>query len=416
MTSSPRRLSVARLVEPLGSRDFRLTWIAQLITLIGVQGYIIAQTWLVIERTSSTATLGTLITLFIAPRALLLPIGGMLSDRWHPRRLLLASIVGFAGIAIALFRDVAAGDLAIWHLMVHAVLFGIISGLCLPAFFAILPMLVEDSRLQSANSLTQITMQASQFVGPALGGIVIHAVGIERSYAVMAAVFATAAALISLVRGRDQARDTGRREARVSTRLEECLSLFRRDRRLLGLVLLTMLTNLGLAGPLQVALPSLAHGSLRTGVDGLGWLLSAFGAGTLAGSLVAGSLNQLVNRMHIALAAGAVAGINWAVLGANTSLVIAFAMLAIVGVCLGVLNVLFITQVQSLTPAHLVGRVMGIQLFGSVGLQPISFLLAGWAIDRIGPLAIFLVGGLLITFTCLALMPSWKRPLCLAHD
>ena len=408
MKASAQSMSVVRILEPFGLRSFRWMWAAQLIALIGVQSYLIAQSWLVLQSTGSTSALGTLITLVIVSRAVLLPVGGMLSDRLHPRRMLFVSVVLLAGIAMILAQDLLTDTFETWHLAIHAVLFGSLSALCLPAFFAMLPMLVDKERLQSANSLAQITMQVSQFVGPALGGIVITAVGIGRSYEVMALVFATSALLIYCVRTPPISVEQVAIRARASGGMAECIALFRTERQLLSLVLLTMLANLALAGPLQVVLPALVHDSFRTGVNGLGMVLSAFGAGTLAGSLVAGGLSQLANRMRIALAAGATAGVTWALLGAAGSPSTAVAMLAIIGICLGVLNVLFITQVQSLTPEHLLGRVMGVQLFGSMGLQPISVLVAGWTIDGFGVAPVFLAGGLLMAVVCVALVPSWK--------
>jgi MFS family permease len=283
------------------------------------------------------------------------------------------------------------------------------SALCLPALFAALPMQVDGRHLQSANSLVQIAMQGSQFVGPALAGLIIEAMGIERSYGVLALVFGLSALLIGIAPGRvaGPSREANRGTARGG--LGECVALFRRERRLLGLALLTMLANVGLAGPLQLALPALAHGSLRTGADGLGLLLTTFGAGTLTGSLVAGGLSQRTNRMRIALATGAVSGVSWAVLAASNSLAFTVVILVITGACLGVLSVLFITEVQSLTPGHLRGRVMSIQLVASTGLQPLAFLLASWCIDRAGLAPVFLTGGTLVAVTCgLALMLYWK--------
>jgi MFS family permease len=152
----------------------------------------------------------------------------------------------------------------------------------------------------------------------------------------------------------------------------------------------------------------MAHDTFRTSVDGLGLLLTAFGAGTLAGALTAGSLDQRTTRMRVALTAGAAAGIGWAVLGATSSLAFAVTVLIVVGGGLGVLNVLFFTQVQALAPPRLLGRVMGVQLLGSMGLQPVAFLVAGWAVDRVGIPPVFLAGGALVAGTCLAMLPSWR--------
>jgi len=408
MTEAVRLVSVARLLAPFRSPGFCLMWTGQLIALVGIQGYLIAQSWLVLQHTGATTALGTLLALIAGPRAVLLPIGGMLSDRLHPRRVLIASAVVFAALAGVLGQSLVLDSFELWHLMICAVLFGVMSALCLPALFAALPMHVDGPHLQSANSLAQIAMQGSQFVGPALAGVAIEAMGIDQSYGVLTLVFGLSALLIGFAPRPAAAAGAAANRGSTPGGLGECVALFRRERRLLGLALLTMLTNFGLGGPLQVALPALAHGSLRIGVDGLGLLLTMFGAGTLTGSLAAGGMSQRTNRMRIALAAGMISGISWAALATTSSLAITLVILIVTGACLGVLNVLFLTQVQSLTPGHLLGRVMGIQLVGSMGLQPISFLLASWSIDHVGLAPVFLAGGTLVAVTCLALMPSWK--------
>lgn len=397
------------LVAPFRSRNFTVIWLSQTIALLGAQFYLVTQSWLILDLSGSSLTLGTLLTLTAVPRALLLPISGVLTDRLRPKTMLVLAGTVLTLVTGLLSVLVFAGKIASWMLMPLALTFGVTSAVYLPASFAILPAVVDRSLLQAANAFAQMTNQASLFVGPGLAGALVGRMGVGAAYAVMAGAFALSGALVSILRLHPTLK--GGCSARKATPLEdlrEGLAALKTRPLLLVLILLSGMINLGIMGPLQVGLPALTRGTLQAGAKELGLLLSSFGFGSLLGSFLAGAFGRTVRRAWVAMVFGAILGMLWTGVGLADNFYVAAAVLTTAGFCAGVLNVIFITLLQTLTPTHVLGRIVSLQLMGSTGLQPVSFVLSGWATEVVGLRVLFFVGGGLVTAACVAgmILPS----------
>jgi predicted MFS family arabinose efflux permease len=152
----------------------------------------------------------------------------------------------------------------------------------------------------------------------------------------------------------------------------------------------------------EVALPSLAHGPLRTGAAGYGGLIAAFGAGALLGTLAAGQ----VRRARRPAVAGSMAFLAEAVFIAAVpylgGTVPAGAALAVVGVLNGFGNVVMITIFQRWAPPDLLGRLTGLLLTASFGVFPISVALAALVVHGLGPAAFFPLAAVAVAIPLLA--------------
>ncbi|HWI64832.1 MAG TPA: MFS transporter, partial [Symbiobacteriaceae bacterium] len=393
--SGPRVLG---LLAPLSEKTFLLFWLAQSFGYLGIQVYLVNQSWLVLDISSSLA-LGTLYTLAAVPRGLLLPVGGILTDMWRPRTILIWSNIAFAAVTALLSALVLTGRVAVWHLVPMALVYGMASALVMPASYAILPELVTSDWLSASNALLQVANQLTAFVGPGLAGALIAFSGIGPTYGMVCVVFLLNALLFVWLKRSlsDGSRQAQERSAQAG--MGEALALMKQQRLLIILLGVTVFVNFGIVGPLQIGLPSLARGPLSAGSEGLGLMLSVFGLGSLVGALGAGALGKWQFPAWMPLSAGAALGLVWMVVGRSADLTAAMIALAVAGLCTGLLNVQFVTLVQRLTPQPLLGRMMSFQFTGSMVFQPISYLLTGWTIDLIGPAPIFYAGGLMVLVT-----------------
>jgi MFS family permease len=147
-------------------------------------------------------------------------------------------------------------------------------------------------------------------------------------------------------------------------------------RVLLGLILAV---NFLIVGPMLVGVPTLAKVRLTGGAQAFGAIMSAFGGGSLAGLAVAGSVRRPPARLlgHVLLAVCAAFGLGMAALGLAQSLAGALIPAVCMGFAAGYLTVSFFTWVQARTPQQFMGRMMSLIIFASVGLVPLSQLLAG---------------------------------------
>jgi MFS family permease len=155
-----------------------------------------------------------------------------------------------------------------------------------------------------------------------------------------------------------------------------------------------------------VGLPYLADTRFDGGPVALGLMFSAFGAGAVAGALLAGSLRH-VPRLGIVILAIAVAlGIGEALVGLAPSVWAALPIGAFIGVGIGFLNVRVVAWLQARTPAGMRGRVMSLIMLSGVGLAPFSLAIAGAIIDVGAATLAFAVGGGIIVAAALAGMAS----------
>ena len=159
----------------------------------------------------------------------------------------------------------------------------------------------------------------------------------------------------------------------------------------------SIVANLAFGGLVEVALPDLAHGPLHAGANGFGLMLSTFGGGALAGSLIGATLGKLPKRGLIALLLSFAQGIFVAVTPFTGGLLGAAISMGVWGLVNAMSNVLLITLLQQKMPRALLGRVMGAFMFANFGLYPISVSLGGVVVDRFGPAILFPITGIMLS-------------------
>src|SRR5207302_2885242 len=183
-----------RFFAPFASRDFRLLWTASTISLLGDGFWFVAISWQTLALSNSATALAVVWLAFTLPHLAMLLFGGVLSDRLPRRRVLLgANIVSgvFVGAIAALS---VAGVLSLWKLLILVAGYGASEAVFGPAYGAIVPELVDREVLTQANSLNQVNRPlALRLAGPAMGGILVGALGTGGALAFDAGPFACSA-------------------------------------------------------------------------------------------------------------------------------------------------------------------------------------------------------------------------------
>jgi MFS family permease len=375
---------MSRSQNPFAVRDFRLLWVGEAVSSLGDQFALIALPWLALVMTGSGLALGGVLALMAIPRALLMLIGGVSVDRLSPRRVMIGSnavrLVAVATLGVV----VLAGVAELWMLYAFALVFGVADAFFFPAQTSIVPELVAPEQLQRANGIVQGTAQATVLVGPALAGIVIAALGSEAADQTGIAVallldaitFVVSMVTLRLIRARDQVVPAG---ASIIESIREGVRFLWGKASMRAVIALSLAANLLIVGPLEVGFPYFAYTRLPEGAAAFGVLLAAFGGGSLVG-LAAGAMlptPQPARVGTVVMLTLALAGLALAALAPIHSTVLAAAITAIAGVALGYGNLLGLTWIQSRIPPELMGRVMSLMMMGSMGLVPVSMLIAG---------------------------------------
>lgn len=389
-------------MQVFGNRDFRLLWIGEAISSLGDQFALIALPWLALVLTGSGFALGTVLALMAVPRAALMIIGGAYTDRLSPRRvMLLSNVVRLVAVTI-LAGVVLAGAAQLWMLYVFALVFGIADAFFFPAQTSIVPALVPSEQLGQANAIVQGTAQFSVFLGPAIAGVLIAAFGsaaaapstqgIGVAFVVDAASFL--ASLVTLWLIRRVAQTAAAQATSVFSAIGEAVRFIWNWPSMRLIVVLSMLLNLLIVGPIEVGMPVLAYARLPEGAAAFGTVTALFGLGSLIGLGAAAALPAPRPSLFstVAIGAIAVAGVCLALMGSVFATLPAIVICFLIGVSLGFSNLLTITWIQRRVPGPLMGRVMSVLMLGSLGLVPVSEFIAGLFV-QVNLTGLLLVGG-----------------------
>lgn len=403
--ANPTKPAKGGMLQVLNVRNFSLLFSGQTISVIGDALYAVALPWLILTTGGSAQELGIVLMAYGIPRVVSMLMGGWLSDRLRPRRLMLIADTGRLLLMALLAALALSGHPTIWVFCAIAVPLGALGGAFMPAAMSIVPDTLSSEDLQAGNGLMMASMQGANLVGSSIAGAVVAAFTAGAALAIDAATFLVSAVSLALMRTEAHVMPA-QKEAEVSQEKPSAAAQadgeqisfwqYMRTSRLIQVTLLLFIViSLCSGGLIEVALPALVHGPMHGSASGFGFIMAAWGAGSLVGSIFAGMLGKLKHNGLISLLGGLIVAAMiallpvWGVPGAIICMLIG-------GVANSGVAVLLFTGIQLNIPSHLMGRVMGVVMFSSFGMYPLSVALAGVLSNQFGPAILFPFGGLLL--------------------
>ncbi len=375
-----------------------LRWLAAYASsMVGDAVYFIALSWAA-ARTGSAGQAGLVLAISAVPRALLMLYGGVIADRFGPRRVVIGSdAVRFAVILVAAGLLVAA-EPGIWFLAVIALVFGAVDAVFMPAVGALPPRITAPSQLARVQGLRGLAARIALVTGGPVGGFAVAVGGSAAAFAVAAALFAVSLVLLFAVRVRKLTPDdqAGSGQARAQTgQLRAGLRYIRRHKVLLPLIIAMGVTELGFSGPANIGLVLLAD-ERGWGASGMGLTIAGFGVGAGAASL----LLAVRGRLPRAGLLRSCAEIGGAVALALIAFAPSVALAAVAGLCVGLLAGLSGALSGALLQTHsdpaYIGRVTSVYMLIALGLAPLCYPVTGAAIGIWGTRPVFVVSAGLV--------------------
>ena len=393
-----------RALDAMRSRDFRLLFAGQTVSLVGDGAFLVALGWKTFELTGSTGSLAIVLMAHGLAMLATLLIGGALADRYERRALMIVSDLARFGVIGALALTDASGNLTFPLLIVLAIGFGAGDGFFYPAFGSIVPLVVEPHQIASANTLISISRQGAFVVGPALAGVIYGLHGSAAIFAFDAATFLVAAGVVSLARPRAY-----EPEPQEGT-LREIAAGFRYVMGVpwlwISIFVASFILMVAMA-PYQALLPAFVKDEFDRGVGTYGLLFTVQSAGMVAGTLAFGQTNPRRRRvilMCVAFALNDACVLGMALVPAFES---AIALVTVRGACIGYGIGVWTTLMMELVPESKLARVTSLDFFGSFGLVPVGFALTAVVSDYLEP-RVILLGGFSIALV-LWLVPLASR-------
>jgi MFS family permease len=339
------------------SRDFRRLWLGQAVSYLGNMVTFVAVPFQLYQLTHSTLQVGLLSICDAVPLLLFAAVGGTIADRLDRRRVVFWSELGLAGVAGLLAVNAFVASPQAWALYVLAGVGTSMWALGSPAFRALMPGLVPPEQLAASQALQSIYSSTAAIAGPALGGLLIAAIGFRWTYTIDAASFGASILAVALVA---PAPPKGKVTQQTLESLREGWRFLRRQPVILGTFVLD--TNAMVFGMPQALFPAIAAQHFNGGARVVGVLYAAPSAGALLAALTSGWVAH-VRRQGAAVAAAIVVwGAAIAAFGFATALWVGVVTLALAGLADEFSAILRSTILFSCTPDSMRGRMQGFEL------------------------------------------------------
>jgi MFS family permease len=405
----PGGFAKGNLLAPLRHRDFAVLWLGMAVSLVGDGIFFVAVAWESYSLWNAPAALSIVGIGMTVPTVAFLLVGGVVSDRFD-RRLVMVWADSLRAVAVAtLAALVLMHALHFWQLVALVALYGIGTAFFTPAFEAIVPELVPSADLPAANSLDQLIRPiALRLLGPILGGVLI-ALGTGIAFALDAGSFA--ASLIAVLALRRVPRLRPEVEVSTVSALKEGLQFVRRRVWLWGTLLSAAITYLVFLGPAEVLLPFVVKNDLHGSAGTLGLVLAAGGVGAVGGAAFMGHRGHPRRDVTVMYLTWTVATFAIAGYGLATAAWQLMAACLVFNALEAAGTIVWATIKQRHVPASMLGRVSSLDWLISIGLLPISFALTAPVAGAIGArttlIGAAIVGGV-VTFAAL-LLPGMRN-------
>ena len=391
-------------LAPLGHRNYALYWVGQLVSMSGTWIELTATTWLLYQLTDSPFLLGLGGVFRAAPIFALALLGGTVADRVERRRLLLITQSSSVVTSLVLGALVVSGQVAFWHIYVINFLNATIAAFDAPGRQSLFPTLVPRGQLQNAITLNSMLFRSSNLVGPAVAGILIARVGVASPFFVNAvSYFAIIAGLLAMRIPAVAPRMRGSIRGELVGGLR-----YVRASAILPLIL-AIEAALSVFGHNQALITIFARDVLGTDAEGLGLLLSAIGAGAIAGMVVLIFAGDIRRKGAFMLGAGVLYAGMLLLFAWSRSFPLSLAVLAVLGFADATWGTMRNAIAQLAAQDAYRGRVMSLIVIVSRGLTNASQLQTGVATALLGAPGAATIGAVVVGAVVVAVSARAER-------
>ena len=375
----------------LFNKNFFLLWQGQFVSQIGSQAFAIAMMFWIKHETGSASLMGLIMTVSMLPAVILGPIAGTFSDQYSRRKIIIYSDV-FRGIpviflALMIFFISVSTKVIIVCLFIVSLILGILSAFFMPAIGAAIPDIVPREKVSAANSLSQSTRQISLFIGQALGGYLFVILGAPVLFLIDGITYLFSAFSESFIKIPqkipEKSEFLSEKFIQFKNDLKEGFKFAWENAGLRALIITAGFINF-FATPIIILLPFYVEDFLKVRADWYGYILAAFGFGSLVGYAVAGVVKvpeKLRSRVFIVVLI--IMSACFPVFSILNNAVHALILMLFLGALNGFFNINIITVLQLVIPGEIRGRIFGLLMTLTSGLMPISMGLSGIVADLV---------------------------------
>lgn len=381
-----------KILRPLRERDFALLTVGLVVSLIGDGLYLVAVAWQVYDLSNTPSALALVGLAWSVGLALFLLSGGVVSDRFDRRRVMIAADLVRAAALAAIGVLAVTDALEIWHLVTLVLFYAAGEAFFGPALGAIIPDLVAREHLVEANGLSESLRQICRlFIGPAIGGLLVAGAGTATAFLIDAGSFVFSAAMIALIR--TPSRGHGTAESSPFDDLRAGIAYVRSQQWIWVTLIVAALFTLFYWGPVQVLLPYIVRNDLGGSAGTFGLVLAADGVGSVLAAILVSQRGLPKRSLRVLYGAWSVATLPIAGYALSTSAIQLMGLGMLHGALVTTGLVIWAALEQSRIPREMRARAMSVAWFVSIGLAPASFALTGPVAEALGAQTTLIIAG-----------------------
>lgn len=385
-----KHIIMPQAISSLGQRNFRIFWLGQVISTVGIWMQSTAQCWLVLTMTNSPFFVGLVTSIQFLPMLLFSLLAGEIADRIPKKRLLYLTQSTMMVLALILGVLTLTGTIRYWHILILATLHGIANAFDNPTRQSFIAELVDKNNLMNAIVLNSTAIQAARLIGPALTGLAIGRLGMPSAFLFNGASFLPVLFSLLLIRKiTPQCIDsTGKKQ--TLDRIREGLRYIRQSSLMLSTILLSGLIS-ALAYNFNVLTSALAKNNLGQGAEGYGFLVSSMGIGALTGSIVMAMLSHRGPRRFLFYGSAAGMCVFQFLVAFTDNFYLAMFLLGLTGWMAVTFTISTNTRMQMEAPDHLRGRIMSVYSLIFLGAAVPAPIFAGFLANLWGAPVAFII-------------------------
>lgn len=373
---------MSAMFRSLSNYNYRVWASGAIVSNVGTWMQRTAQDWIVLTQLThhDAAAVGWVMALQFGPQLLLLPLSGLVADRFSQRHVLMLTqgLMGLLGLGLGILT--VTNMVTLWEVYLFAFLLGCVAAFDAPARQTFVSQLVGGANLSNAVALNSASFSAARMIGPAVAGLLIAGIGTGWVFLINAVTFA--AVLISLRSLRVRELIASPRASRKRGNLVEGFRYVRSRPDIMVILLMVFLIGtFGLNFPIFISTMSTVV--FHKGAAEYGVLSSVMAIGSVAGALL--SARREKPRLSFLFISTAIFGLGCAVAAIMPSYWGFGAALVIVGLAAQTMMTTANGAVQLTTPPAVRGRVMAIYMAIFMGGTPIGAPIVGWVANEFGP-------------------------------
>jgi len=372
-----------RTFRAFSSRNYRLYFMGQGVSLIGTWMQKTAVSWVIYSATHSKFMLGVAAFCSLFPSFALSSVGGVVSDRYNKFKVLLTTQIASLVQAVLLATLILLKNYSIWEILVLSAVLGTINAFDVPARQSLVYDMVDDKdSLPNALALNSSMVNLARIVGPGLAGLVLYSIGDGPCFLLNALSFV--AVIISLLLMKLQPYIKKEHKKDVWGELVEGWEYIKRTPSIRSLIIILGLMSLFVLPFNSTLIPYYARDFFKGDSRTFGVIDSFIGLGAFSGAIFLASLKAGTDLRRVLFINTIVFGVGLILFSHEHIYALALFFAVVAG--FGMMSQITVTNTLLQTTAHpsMRGRVISWYAMAFFGMQPLGGLLIGWVSEHVG--------------------------------